>query len=272
MRLHAISRWRASSARSGCRRWRTGRRCWPGSRGAPGVTYGALAPNLKGYAAARAARARRRWRSSPRRRRRFSQRNINCSIAESLARFAPVAEAAAARRDAAARLCLLRDRLPVRGRNCAAERRSRGRTTCSRSAAARSASATPSATARLIRWRGCCRRCWTVRRGAAGRAFPRHPRAGARRTSRWRSTTGCGCSTRRAAGSAVAPLRRARKEMSRRNGWLRGWRSWGFATGLDLGRLAEAAAFARGLRGCGWLIRFRRKSTQPRCGRRRAAN
>ncbi len=62
----------------------------------PGVTYAALTPNLKGLEAAleagveevavfaAASEA-------------FSQRNINCSIAESLARFAPVMELARAR-------------------------------------------------------------------------------------------------------------------------------------------------------------------------------
>jgi hydroxymethylglutaryl-CoA lyase len=60
-----------------------------------GVTYAALVPNLKGYEAARAARAGEiavfAAASET-----FSQRNINCSIAESLDRFAPVAAAAAA--------------------------------------------------------------------------------------------------------------------------------------------------------------------------------
>ncbi len=68
----------------------------------PGVTYAALTPNLKGYAAARAAGASEvaifAAASET-----FSQRNINCSIAESLARFAPVAEAAQA------------DGIPLRG-------------------------------------------------------------------------------------------------------------------------------------------------------------
>jgi hydroxymethylglutaryl-CoA lyase len=61
----------------------------------PGVRYAALTPNLKGYEAARAAgvdevaifgaasEA-------------FSRKNINCSIAESIERFRPVAEAAKA--------------------------------------------------------------------------------------------------------------------------------------------------------------------------------
>ncbi|MBV8465114.1 MAG: hydroxymethylglutaryl-CoA lyase [Burkholderiales bacterium] len=61
----------------------------------PGVRYPALVPNLKGYEAARAvgvdeiavfAAASEA----------FSQKNINCSIEESLARFAPVVEAARA--------------------------------------------------------------------------------------------------------------------------------------------------------------------------------
>ena len=105
--------------------------------------------------------ARRRWRSSPRPRRRFSQRNINCSIAESLARFAPVAEAARGGRDAAARLCLLRDGLPVRGRNRAAGGRTRDRIAFR----ARLPRGQPRRHdrprhARFGR-RGCCRRCWT---------------------------------------------------------------------------------------------------------------
>ncbi|MCH8167923.1 MAG: hydroxymethylglutaryl-CoA lyase [Proteobacteria bacterium] len=68
----------------------------------PGTSYAALTPNMRGYEAARAAgidevaifgaasEA-------------FSQKNINCSIAESIERFRPVAEAAKA------------DGIPVRG-------------------------------------------------------------------------------------------------------------------------------------------------------------
>jgi hydroxymethylglutaryl-CoA lyase len=64
-----------------------------GIRRAPGVIYAALTPNLKGYEAARAARASEVaiFASASET---FSRRNINCSIAESLERFAPVAEAA----------------------------------------------------------------------------------------------------------------------------------------------------------------------------------
>lgn len=69
---------------------------------APGVRYAALTPNLKGYEAARAARADEVaiFASASEG---FSRANLNCSIAESLDRFAPVAEAARA------------DRIPMRG-------------------------------------------------------------------------------------------------------------------------------------------------------------
>jgi hydroxymethylglutaryl-CoA lyase len=62
----------------------------------PGVRYPVLVPNMQGYAAARAAGAAEiavfAAASES-----FSRRNINCSIAESLDRFVPVAQAA--RRD-----------------------------------------------------------------------------------------------------------------------------------------------------------------------------
>ncbi|TNE79881.1 MAG: hydroxymethylglutaryl-CoA lyase [Gammaproteobacteria bacterium] len=61
----------------------------------PGVTYAALAPNLKGFERAQAAGATEvaifAAASET-----FSQKNINCSIAESLERFAPVMAAARA--------------------------------------------------------------------------------------------------------------------------------------------------------------------------------
>jgi hydroxymethylglutaryl-CoA lyase len=59
----------------------------------PGVSYPVLTPNLKGFEAARAAGATEVaifGAASES----FSRRNINCSIAESLERFRPVAEAA----------------------------------------------------------------------------------------------------------------------------------------------------------------------------------
>ena len=69
---------------------------------APGVSYAALTPNLKGYEGAKAARADEVaiFASASEG---FSRANLNCSIAESLDRFAPVAEAAKA------------DGIPVRG-------------------------------------------------------------------------------------------------------------------------------------------------------------
>jgi hydroxymethylglutaryl-CoA lyase len=64
-----------------------------GIRRVEGVCYSALTPNLKGFEAARAARVDEvavfAAASES-----FSRRNINCSIAESLERFAPVLEAA----------------------------------------------------------------------------------------------------------------------------------------------------------------------------------
>lgn len=68
----------------------------------PGIAYSALTPNLKGYEAARAARADEVavFASASEG---FSRANINCSIAESLERFRPVIDAAGG------------DGIPVRG-------------------------------------------------------------------------------------------------------------------------------------------------------------
>lgn len=73
-----------------------------GIRRAPGVSYAVLTPNMQGYEAARAARADEIaiFASASEA---FSKANLNATIAESLARFAPVAEAA------------LADGVPVRG-------------------------------------------------------------------------------------------------------------------------------------------------------------
>ncbi|WP_278878300.1 hydroxymethylglutaryl-CoA lyase [Paracoccus yeei] len=61
----------------------------------PGIRYAALTPNMQGFQAAQAARADEVaiFASASEG---FSRRNINCSIAESLARFEPVAQAARA--------------------------------------------------------------------------------------------------------------------------------------------------------------------------------
>lgn len=73
-----------------------------GIRRRPGIAYAALTPNLRGYQAAKAARADEVaiFASASEG---FSRKNINCSIAESFERFAPVLEAAKA------------DHMPVRG-------------------------------------------------------------------------------------------------------------------------------------------------------------
>src|SRR3546814_13627079 len=59
----------------------------------PGVTYQVLTPNMKGYEAARAAGAEAIGVFAAASES-FSQRNINCSIDESIERFRPVVEAA----------------------------------------------------------------------------------------------------------------------------------------------------------------------------------
>jgi len=66
-----------------------------GIRRHPGVRYAALTPNMRGFDAARAAAVDEVaiFGSASET---FSRKNINCSIAESLERFAPVAEAAQA--------------------------------------------------------------------------------------------------------------------------------------------------------------------------------
>lgn len=69
---------------------------------APGVAYSALTPNLRGYEGARAARAD-AVAVFAAATEGFSRANLNCSIAESLERFAPVMAAAKA------------DGIPVRG-------------------------------------------------------------------------------------------------------------------------------------------------------------
>ncbi|MGB3314182.1 MAG: hydroxymethylglutaryl-CoA lyase [Albidovulum sp.] len=68
----------------------------------PGVRYTALTPNMKGYEAAKAARADEVaiFASASEG---FSRANLNCTIAESLERFRPVAEAAK------------KDGIPIRG-------------------------------------------------------------------------------------------------------------------------------------------------------------
>jgi len=67
-----------------------------GIRRTSGVTYAALTPNLKGFEAAMAAGVE-EVAVFAAASERFSRKNLNCSIAESLARFVPVLDAARAR-------------------------------------------------------------------------------------------------------------------------------------------------------------------------------
>jgi hydroxymethylglutaryl-CoA lyase len=71
----------------------TSREVMDGIERRPGTIYSALTPNMQGFEAALAARADEVviFGSASEA---FSQRNINCSIAESIARFEPVAQAA----------------------------------------------------------------------------------------------------------------------------------------------------------------------------------
>ena len=92
----------------------------------PGVSYPVLTPNLKGFEAARAAGATEVaifGAASEA----FSQKNINCSIAESLERFRPVAACRESIRCESARLCLLCPGLSLRRRS---EARARSRRRC----------------------------------------------------------------------------------------------------------------------------------------------
>jgi hydroxymethylglutaryl-CoA lyase len=88
------------------------RRSLAGIRRKPGVIYAALTPNLQGFERALMAGADEVavFASASEG---FSQKNINCSVADSLQRFQPVLQAAPRRDDPGARLCLLRHRLPL---------------------------------------------------------------------------------------------------------------------------------------------------------------
>ena len=111
----------------------------------------------------------------------FSQKNINCSIAESIERFAPVATGRTRCRHARSRRDLVRARLSVPGRGDARGGRARRAADAATSAFITSASPTRSASGRprrrSARWR---RRSpsYPGRRGE--RPFPRHVWPGAR--------------------------------------------------------------------------------------------
>jgi hydroxymethylglutaryl-CoA lyase len=216
---------------------------------APGVVYGALVPNLKGYAAARAARASEVaiFASASET---FSQRNINCGVAESLARFAPVAEAAA------------RDEMPLRGyvscvTDCPYEGeiapQSVARVTDQLFAlGCREVSlgdtigyGTPDSVAKMLAAvleTAAAERLAAHFHDTRGRALDNIDVAlevGIRVFDASCGGLG-GCPFAPGAKGNVATERVVARLGER-----------GFSTGLDLGRLAEAAAFARGLRAAG---------------------
>ena len=112
-----------------------------------GVVYSVLVPNMKGFEGALAARADEAvvfGAASEA----FSQKNINCSIAESIERFRPVVARRARGRHARARRHLVRARLPVPGRGRARGRRATSRALMRDMGCTNSASPTRSASAR----------------------------------------------------------------------------------------------------------------------------
>ena len=214
---------------------------------APGVTYAALTPNLRGYAAARAAGA--------------GEVAIFASASEivqpeehqRLDRREPRAIRAggrigALRRNAAQGLRLLRHRLPVRG----ADRSGRGIPRRSKAFFARLPRGQPR---RHHRPRhagdGGGDAARGARRGAGRSGSPGifTTRAVARwKTFRSRSNWASACSMRQRAVSAAVPTRPAPRATSPPSGWRRCSPSAASRPGSTPARLAEAAAFARALR------------------------
>jgi hydroxymethylglutaryl-CoA lyase len=217
---------------------------------APGVRYAALTPNMKGYERARAARADEVaiFGSASEG---FSRANINATIEESLARFAPVVEAARA------------DGMPVRGYvSCVVECPYDG-------------PVAPAAVARVaarLRAMGCYEISLgdTIGRGTpeavdgharrrAGRGSRPETSRGISTTrpavrstiSRWRWAGACGSSMLPWGDWAAAPMPRARRATWRRRRWPRGSAALGYETGLDAEVIAQAARMARAMRGGG---------------------
>ena len=94
-----------------------------------GVRYPVLTPNMKGFEAALAAKAD-EVAVFVAASETFSQKNINCSIAESLERARPIFDAAAARRRARARLHFVRAGLSLRRRRRSARASRTSRRRC----------------------------------------------------------------------------------------------------------------------------------------------
>ena len=119
---------------------------------------------------------------------------------------------------------------------------------CWRSAAARSASATPSATARLIRWRGCCRRCSMSQAPSGSPGISTTPAGGRSTISRWRSTTDSGSFDAACGGLGGCPFAPGSAGNVATERVVARVAALGFETGIEASLLAAAAGFARGLR------------------------
>ena len=144
-----------------------------------------------------------------------NKKNVNKTIAETLAAFEETVPPAIAAGAARARLRLDGLRLPLRGRRRPGARRWSSSRELARSAATRSRWATPSAWPTRARCATCCRACWPRSRRtrwrctSTTRAAPRWPTSWSR--SRWASPP----STPRWAGWAAAPTRPAPPATSR---------------------------------------------------------
>jgi hydroxymethylglutaryl-CoA lyase len=213
---------------------------------APGVRYAALTPNLQGYQAARAAQADEVaiFASASEG---FSRANLNCTIAESLDRFAPVVAAAAA------------DGVPVRGYvSCVTDCPFDGPTP-------------PAAVARLAARLGALG-CYEISLGdTLGRATPQAVTAmlgavltevpAARLAGHFHDTAGRACDNIAAAldlglrvfdaavgGLGGCPYAPGAAGNVATEAALTRIEGLGFATGLDRAVIAEAAAMARQMR------------------------
>ena len=129
----------------------------PGARRRPGVRYRVLVPNQRGLERAIAAGAE-EIAVFTAATETFNRRNINRTIAESLADSAGVVDGAAARASASAGTCRPRSAARTRARS-SRDGRARGRRACWSSAATRSASATRSARRRPATSTACSTPC-----------------------------------------------------------------------------------------------------------------
>ena len=207
-----------------------------------GVNYAVLTPNLKGFEAAVAEGATEvavfAAASEG-----FSQKNINCSIDESIDRFVPVFEAAARLEREGARLCVLRGGVPVRRPDRAGQGGRR------RGAPARAGQLRGVARRhhrRRARRRRCCA-CWRRwRRRCRSRGWPATtttPTAWRWPTCMRRTSSGCACSTARSRVWAAARTRRARPGNVATEDVVYLLHGLGARTGVDLDKLVDVSAW-----------------------------